>query len=198
MAERPRIGIIGEGEVGTHLEKGLKRAGYDVQTSGHDKNKVQQVAREAEIIICAVPHDQLENVVQELGDAHKGKILVDVTNVADDNMEYVGSLDESNAERFQNLARDAKVVKAFNTVFADKMDTGTLNGDRLSVFIAGDDEKGRKMIERLAEDIGFDAIDAGPLKNARYLETLGYLNMTLAFKQEMGNEIGFRLIHPDS
>jgi predicted dinucleotide-binding enzyme len=47
----------------------------------------------------------------------------------------------------------------------------------------------------LERDLGFDAVDAGPLRNARWLETLGYFNIQLRYVVEMGTEIGFRLVH---
>lgn len=195
MAEKPKIGIIGKGNVGSHLGDGLKKAGYEVEICGSDQKNVEQTARNNDMLILAVPPDQTRNVIDEFNGQHKGKILVDVTNVVDENGEFAGSMDQSKAEEVQSIARDATVVKAFNTVFADNMDTGQANGDRLSLFVAGDDEKSRMLVEQLGKDIGFDPVDAGPLKNARYLEALGYLNMQLGMKQGMGSEIGFRLIH---
>jgi predicted dinucleotide-binding enzyme len=65
----------------------------------------------------------------------------------------------------------------------------------LTVVAAGD-EQARRQAVSLAEDIGFETTDAGPLANARYLESLAYLNRQLAFDQQMGSDIGFRLVNP--
>ena len=73
----------------------------------------------------------------------------------------------------------ANVVKAFNTVFAQHMSTGTVNGEVLTAFVAGDNGAARKAVLELARAIGFDAVDSGPLKNARYLEPLAFLNIQI-------------------
>lgn len=194
MAERPTIGIIGKGNVGSHLKNGLESAGYSVHVCGHDPEHVAETAKEAEILILAVPNDQLHNAVKECGGHHKGKILVDVSNVTDENGEFSGSLEQSTAEALQAAVEEARVVKAFNTTFAPTMDEGRVNGDRLSAFVAGDDPESREAIEALAADIGFEPVDAGPLKNARYLEAMGYLNMQLG-ERTGSDHAGFRLLH---
>jgi 8-hydroxy-5-deazaflavin:NADPH oxidoreductase len=86
-------------------------------------------------------------------------------------------------------------VKALNTVFAQHMSEGKANGQQFTVFAAGDDEAARKTVLELAKAIGFDAIDSGPLKSARYLEPLGYFNIQLAYVFGKGSNIGFKLIH---
>jgi len=75
------------------------------------------------------------------------------------------------------------------------MSTGQAHGERITAFIAGDDAEAKGMVQRMAMDIGFDAVDAGPLQNARWLEALGMLNIQLAYAIGMGNAIGTRLIH---
>ncbi|HRR27108.1 MAG TPA: hypothetical protein P5300_10465, partial [Acidobacteriota bacterium] len=62
-------------------------------------------------------------------------------------------------------------------------------------FVAGDDQDAKDHVLRLGRDIGFDPVDAGPLRNARWLEALGYLNIQLGYLLGMGTEIGFKLIH---
>jgi len=85
-------------------------------------------------------------------------------------------------------------VKAFNTVFAQHMDSGKVKGQQLSLLVAGDDASAKERVLTLGRDLGFDAIDAGPLRNARWLESLGYLNILLGYVQKLGSEIGFRLV----
>lgn len=86
------------------------------------------------------------------------------------------------------------MVKAFNTVFAKFMDSGRVDGKQLTAFIAGDDARAKSEVMELARDIGFDAVDSGPLKNARMLEPMAYLNIQLGYGQKMGTDIGFQLI----
>jgi len=80
------------------------------------------------------------------------------------------------------------VVKAFNTVFAQHMDSGRLDGERLTAFAAGDDAAAKAAVLELEREIGFDAVDAGPLRNARLLEPLGYLNIQLGYGLKMGTD----------
>ncbi|HLV68646.1 MAG TPA: hypothetical protein VKY73_22670, partial [Polyangiaceae bacterium] len=95
----------------------------------------------------------------------------------------------------QKKQSGARIVKCFNTVFAQHMDTGHLGDQRLTVFAASDDADARRTVRGLAEDIGFDAVDGGPLRNARWLEALGYFNIQLGYALGMGTRIGFRLYH---
>ena len=101
----------------------------------------------------------------------------------------------SGAEELQKQAPEAKVVKAFNTVFAQHMDTGRVKDERVSLLVASDHPAAKAAVQALGGDIGFDSIDAGPLRNARWLESLGYLNIQLGYVLGMGTEIGFALVH---
>ena len=86
-------------------------------------------------------------------------------------------------------------MKAFNTVFAGHMATGKANGERLASLIAGDNADAKRHVMEMATRIGFDAVDAGPLRNARWIEALGFLNIQLGYSMKMGPGIGFRLVH---
>ncbi len=190
---KKKIGIIGDGNVGSALARGLKRAGYEVQTTG--KEKVRETAAWGEIVILAVPFGAIDDALNTMGDAISGKILVDVTNALDENMGLAIGCTTSGAEELQKKAKSAKVVKAFNTVFADHQDTGRVGDQPLTAFVAADDETAREAVLTVARDIGFDAISAGPLQNARWLETLGYLNIQLGYVVGLGTRTGFRYIH---
>ncbi len=186
--------IIGQGNAGSALEKGLQQNGYETKTVGKEPERVQALTEWGEVIILAIPFPERSNAVDAMGDAVDGKILVDVTNALSENSEYASSLEESGAEELQAMVPDATVVKCFNTVFSEHMPSGKLEGDALTVFAASDDEEARETVVSMAREIGFDAVDAGPLEKARWLEPLGYLNMQLAFDQDMGTNIGFRLV----
>ena len=89
----------------------------------------------------------------------------------------------------------ARWVKAFNTVFARHMDSGRLGDKPLTAFVASDDAGAKMSVLELARVIGFDAVDAGPLKNARLLEPLAFFNIQLGYVLGMGTQIGFKLLH---
>ncbi len=118
-----------------------------------------------------------------------------MTNALTENMQLAIGCTTSGAEELQKKAPRARVVKAFNTVFAGTMDTGRVQGQQLTVFAAADDAAARQRVLAMQRDLGFDAVDAGPLENARWLETLGYLNIRLGYGLGMGTGIGFKLVH---
>lgn len=188
-----KIAIIGNGNVGSALERGLKRAGHDVRAVGREN--VRETAEWGEAIILAVPFGAIDDALRTMNDAVDGKVLVDVTNALDDKMALAVGCTTSGAEELQRKASRAKVVKAFNTNFAQHMDSGHLGDAALTVFAAGDDEVARETVLRLAREIGFDAVNAGPLQNARWLETLGYLNIQLGYVVGHGTSTGFHYIH---
>jgi 8-hydroxy-5-deazaflavin:NADPH oxidoreductase len=190
-----KIAIIGKGNVGKALAEGLRRAGNEVRFGSTDpKESPRDASLWGEVVILAVPWSAHADIAKAVGNALDGKIVVDVSNVLTPSYELALGFTTSGAEELQKLMPGAKVVKAFNTVFAQNMITGKLLGERLTVLVAGDDPAGKDIVRKLAEGIGFDSVDAGPLKSARYLEPLGMLNITLGFGMKMGTDIGFRLV----
>ena len=187
-----RIAIIGNGNVGSALERGLQRTGHEVRATGREK--VKETAARGELVILAVPFGAIDSAVRTMGDAIDGKVLVDVTNALDDEMGLAIGCTTSGAEELQKKAKGAIVVKAFNTNFAEHMDSGKVRGTPLTVFVASDDDASREIVIDLASGIGFEAVNAGSLQNARWLETLGYLNIQLGYTVGHGTASGFRYI----
>lgn len=190
---KTKIGIIGSGNVGSALQKGISKAGYEVRTSNEEN--VAEIAGGADIVILAVPFTAVDDVIKKLGDTVKGKVLIDATNALTPEYQLAVGFTTSGAEELQKKAPQAKVVKAFNTVFAQNMESGKLNGQTLTAFAAGDDEGAKKQVLDLEKAIGFDAIDAGPLANSRQLEALGYFNIQLGYFLKNGTETGFIYSH---
>ena len=190
-----KIGIIGDGNVGAALERGLKRAGYEVKAAGADKRANRDTAAWADVVIFAVPFGAVADVAKEIKDAVSGKVVVDATNALDEKMALAIGYTTSGAEELQKKLPDARVVKTFNMIFAQHMDTGRLRDTPLTAFVAGDDARAKSTALELARKIGFDAIDAGPLANARLLEPLGYLNIQLGYVLGLGTQVGFKLLH---
>jgi predicted dinucleotide-binding enzyme len=190
-----KIGIIGDGNVGSALARGLKRAGHEVRAVGNDGAAIRDTASSAELVVVAVPFGAIDDVVKAAGKFLEGKTVVDVTNALDANMNLAVGFTTSGAEELQKKLPRSRVVKAFNTVFAQQMDSGKLGDQRLSAFVASDDESARNQVIELARSIGFDAIDSGPLKNARLLEPLAFFNIQLGYGLGMGTQVGFKLLH---
>jgi 8-hydroxy-5-deazaflavin:NADPH oxidoreductase len=187
-----KIGILGDGNVGSALARGLTRVGHDVRAVGKDPAGIRDAAAWGEAVIVAVPFDALDDIVNTAGEALSGKTIVDVTNALDSGMNLALGFKTSGAEEQKKLPR-SRVVKAFNTVFAQHMETGKLGDKPLTAFVAGDDAAAKKTVLELARQIGFDAVDAGPTKNARLLEPLGFFNIQLGYSLNMGTQIGFTL-----
>jgi predicted dinucleotide-binding enzyme len=188
-----KFGIIGNGNVGGALERGLKNAKRDVRAVGSDKDAVRNTAEWADVLFLAVPFGALDDVANTIAKLVDGKTVIDVTNALTEDMKLALGYTTSGAEELQKKLPRAHVVKAFNTQFAQHMDSGRLGDQRLTVFVAGDDAGAKRTTLDVASAIGFDAVDAGPLANARLLEPLGYLNIQLGYVLGQGTEIGLRL-----
>lgn len=191
---KPKIAIVGNGNVGTAIQTGLERSGYEVKSVGNEPARTREVAAWGDLIILAVPFPAVDEAIRAIGNALNNKTLVDVTNALTPDYKLALGFTTSGAEELQKKVPSAKVVKAFNTVFADHMSTGKLGGTTLTLFVAGDDKGSKDQVMSLARDIGFDAVDAGPLKNSRLLEPVGYFNIQLGFTLQMGTKIGLKLV----
>ncbi len=190
-----KIGIIGKGYVGTAIGSALSSKGHSVKYGHRDpKEPVSEAAEWGEIIVLAVPHEGVEDAAKNIDAAADGKVLLDVTNAINENWDLTVGFSTSAAEELQKLLPKARVVKAFNTVFAKNQGTGKLGQEQLTLFVASNDAKAKEIVMKLGSDIGFDPVDAGPLKSARYLEPMAVLLMTLAFNLGMGVGIGLRLV----
>ncbi len=146
-----------------------------------------------EAVILAVPFSKVPETVKALGPrAFQGKTVVDATNVFPPPAGWGAST--SGAEEIAKLVPGARVAKAFNTTFASTMSTGKIGTSKILGLVAADDPSAKKTVLGLAADLGFDAVDAGPLDSARYMEGMALLNIRLGFEQKMGTKIGFALV----
>jgi len=200
------VGILGTGHVGTALATGLSRAGHAVKLGSRDppSARIESAAgatvgtyAEAiafgEAVILAVPFKVVRETIAAVGaNAFAGKTLVDATNPFPPPQGWGSST--SGAEEIAKLVPGAKVVKAFNHVFAHLMATGRIGTAKLLALVAGDDAHAKNVASRLAADIGFDVVNAGPLTSARYMEGMALMNIHLAYDRGMGPDIGFVLV----
>lgn len=191
-----KIGIIGDGNVGSALERGLTRVGHQVKTTGNDPARMVEIATWGELVILAVPWLALDDVLGKIGTSLQGKIVVDVSNPLSADMQLAIGYTTSGGEELQKKLPSSIVVKAFNHVFAEHMDTGRIGDQQLSAFVTGSDPAAIATVLELAGAIGFDPIDCGPLMNARLIEALAFFNIILGYVAQMGTNIGFKLLHP--
>jgi predicted dinucleotide-binding enzyme len=190
-----KIAIIGKGNVGNALYNGLIKAGHEIKFGHRDPNEpVADAAKWGELIILAVPYENANNAIETIKQFADGKTIIDVMNAIGSNMDLGVSCTTSTAEETQKKLPKAHVVKAFNTVFAPNQSTGSVAGEKLTAFLAGDYLKAKQTVAKLTKEIGFDPVDCGPLKAARDLEAMGNLIINLAYKYGMGNKMGYKLV----
>lgn len=200
-----RIAILGTGKVGRALATGLKgknevRFGSrdptaKTEVDGFKVVSLPDAAAWAEFAILAIPYRAVKDTIDAAGPGNlRGKVVIDPTNAVSPSMELAVGFTTSGAEELAKLVPGASVVKAFNTVFAKFMSTGRLGGTTLTLPVAGDDRKAKEAVMAISRDIGFDPVDAGPLRAARYLEPMGMHFINLAIAQKMGPDIGYRLV----
>jgi predicted dinucleotide-binding enzyme len=200
------ITILGAGNMGSALAKQFTRAGHTVQITARDLDKAQAVAAAnpgatavpagealagSDVVILATGYADAVPALRSLGSL-EGKVVVDITNpLTADYMGLTVGFDSSAAEEIAKAIPGAEVVKAFNTLFAQVLGEGasTAPGKAVPSFFASDSERAKATAKVLIESIGFEAIDAGPLKNARYLEPLGGLNIYFGYGAGKGTNI---------
>jgi len=198
------LAIIGAGNVGKSLGKRFQEAGHrviwgvpnpsDAKYSELAVTDVTSAVRDAEVVILAVPWAAAEQAVTSLRNLD-GKIMIDVVNpVAEDFSGLVNLAGSSAGEQVARWAANAKVVKAFNTVGNNVMDNPAFGSNKATMLVAGDDPEAKSVVLKLAGDIGFSPVDAGPLSMSRYMEALAWIWISLAYKQGLGRDIAFQLI----
>ena len=200
------IAIIGSGNIGSGLAFTFGQTAYSVSLASHHEESARQVAdklakdnisavsiadavKGADVVILATPYEAVSNLASSID--FSGKVVVDVTNPvkADFSGLSIG-FDTSAAEEIQTLLPKAKVVKAFNTVFAQVYEQGLeFAGNKAQTFVAADDDAAKQTVLTLANEAGFDAVDAGALSNARYLEPLAYMNIHFGYMLGKGTQI---------
>lgn len=188
------IAIIGTGNVGGALGQRFAELGHtivygsrtpqraDVQAlvartgSNASATTQREAAEQAEIVVLAVPSDIVEALTPQLGDL-TGRIVIDPTNprsIADDGLRDF-AFHDSNAERIQELAPGAFVVKAFSTLGFYTMLDPEVAGGPVSIPIAGDNPNAKRIVAELTSGIGLHPVDVGPLRYAHVIEGLHYL-----------------------
>ena len=150
--------------------------------------------RSSEALLLATPWPATKAVLQGLGDL-AGKVIVDATNpLLPDLSGLALGTTTSGAEQDAGWAPGAKVVKAFNTVGFNIMDNPAFGADRPVMFYCGDDAASKQTAKPLVEQLGFQAVDAGPLAQARLLEPFALLWISLALVHGQGREMAFKLL----
>jgi 8-hydroxy-5-deazaflavin:NADPH oxidoreductase len=207
-----RIGILGSGLMGGKLGTLFARAGHEVVFSyARSEQKLKRLARESEgnaragtpreaarnadALLLAVHWSRLDDVLKQAGDL-SGKVLVSCSLPMNaDDTKLVVAHTSSGAEALAKKVRKAKVVSAFSTVPSEVLFSvfeAKRKSARPSLVYCGDDRGAKEVAATLIRDVGFDPVDAGPLRIARYMEPFSLLVAQLAYEGEGGPELAYR------
>ena len=207
-----RIGILGSGLMGGKLGTIFARAGHNVVFSyAHSEQKLKRLAkgakgnahagtpaeaaRDADALLLAVHWSRVDDVLQQAGDV-SGKVLVTCSMPMNaDDTDLVVAHTSSGAEALAQKIPGAHVVSAFGTVPSEVLFdvfAGRRKAKRPSLVYCGDDPRAKKVAARLISDVGFDPVDAGPLRMARSLEPFTLLIARLAYETKGGPALAYR------
>jgi len=208
-----KICVVGTGRVGGTLGQRWAQGGHQVSFGSRDPKaeKVHKLlaqcgpnaraddwrdaAAGSDVIVYAAPWPVAKSVLDTLGPL-AGKVLVDCTNPL--TADFTGldlGYSTSAGERIAEWSPGARVVKAFNNVSSAIMGNPVFGEQRATMFYCGDDREAKSTVHSLAAELGFDPVDAGPLKIARYLEPFAMLYIQLAVKEGWGSHCAFHLLH---
>ena len=207
-----RIGILGSGLMGGKLGTLFARAGHEVVFSyAHSEQKLKRLAREAkanaragtpgeaareaDALLLAVHWSRVDDVLKQAGDL-SGKVLVSCSLPMNANdTELVVAHTSSGAEVLAKKVRGAHVVAAFGTVPSEVL-FGVFKAKRKakrpSLVYCGDDQGAKDVAAELIRDVGFNPLDVGPLRIARYTEPFTLLIARLAYEGDRGPEVAYR------
>lgn len=207
-----QIGIIGGGSVGGTLGTAWARKGHKVRFGVRHPDSpeitallknigpaaaggsVADAAAFGEVVVLATPWPGTLEAIQSAGDLSE-KVLLDCTNPLKPQLAglEVGTT-SSGGEMVAEWAAGARVVKIFNTTGYGNMANPNYPLGPVTMFYCGDDEGAKIVAAKLASDVGFDPIDAGPLSNSRLLEPMAMLWIWLAVAGGFGTDFAFRLM----
>ena len=199
-----RIGIIGTGNMGRTLGLSWAERGHDLFFGSTDSEKSLSVASMAKGRARGGTYDEAATfgdlIFYSLRDTAPstalkskavldGKIIIDPNNRAiPEGFAYGPLIAESMAEQLQADVPKAHVVKAFNTLAQEvfEIPPADLRKFNPAIFIASDDAHARQQVGSLAEEMGFNAVDCGNLRNARMLEALADFTRYLIMGKQLG------------
>jgi len=207
-----KLAIIGAGNVGGTLGTAwARKAGHEIffgvrnPTAEKTQALVQNLGGKAragtpaaaaafgDYIVLTTPWPAAEAAIRSLGNI-SGKIVLDATNPLTRGPEGISleiGHNTSAGEKVQGWAHGASVFKTLNTTGFGNMADPVFHGVKSVMFVAGDDAANKPKVIDLVASLGFDVIDAGPLRNARLLEAHAMLWIDLALARGLGRDWAF-------
>ena len=202
-----RIAIVGNGNIGAGLARAWSAKGHAVIFGARqpDDADVVGIARDigasvatipdalvgAEVIVLAMPFTAASAVAAALP-SWQGRVVIDCTNPIGPGFTLIHGHTDSGSEAIQRLLPGALVVKSFSAQGAENLAHPVHDGVPASNFYCGDDAGAKAIARGLIEDVGFEAVDAGPLTSARYLEPITMLWITMS--RTLGRQFAFKVL----
>ena len=204
---KPRIGIIGAGRLGTVLARQALAAGYHVTIANSKKDPtslrfilsvllpdaepatVQKVVEQSDIVILAMPLDKYNQLPADL---FAQKLVIDAMNYWPLTEGYIAEFEDessSSSEYIQGYLPQATVMKSLNHVAYNEIEEHSLpkgDPDRRAILIAGDDIDAKRQVRDFIDDLGFDAVDLGDLKEGKKFQPGTKLFNTRFRAQDLG------------
>ena len=195
--EKETIAVLGTGDMGDSFGPRLAALGYkiiygsrnpesekvlallELTGNGSTATTSDKAARQADIVILAVPWGPMKSIIKSMGDM-EGKVIIDISwpqNEFGEDGYFQITADPSGAEQIQSWIPKALVAKAFGTTATNVIDNPNDAGGLVTIPIASDHRYAKEVTARLAAELGLDPVDAGPLRMAKNIEAMMALYM---------------------
>jgi predicted dinucleotide-binding enzyme len=185
------ISILGKGNMGSAIAGIAEKAGHTVELL--DSSDAERAVT-GDIVVLAVPHAAVADIITERGEELAGKVVVDITNPLDfATFSLTVPADSSSAAQIAAALPSSRVLKAFNTNFGPTLGAGTVGEQPTTVLIAGDDADAKAQLAEIVAAAGLRSADVGPLARARELEAFAFLQIGLAATEQTSWAGGFAL-----
>ena len=206
-----KVAIIGSGMVGKAIGGRAVKSGHSVTFSSAHPDKAREAAesvgakaadtnaaavRDADLVVLAIPNGAVAGVLRDLGPDLDGKPVIDTTNRMNRENPAAVLDGTSITEQAQQAAPNARLVKAFNTLFASVMAEAVVDGEPAHLFLAGDDPEAKAQVAEFGRSLGFRPIDFGPAAMARVLEGMALGNMLMNISHGWPWRSAFKIAGP--
>ncbi len=206
-----KITVVGTGNVGAVLGRRFAESGHEITFASRTPSServrdliadlpnvtaspIHRSAAQADVVLYAGPYEHAHEILQSMGDMRQA-VLIDCTNPLNESFDGLRlGHTESAGERIAAWVPTARVVKAFNTTSVATM-SNPLYGDQIATqFYCGDDAEAKTIAAGLIAQLQMEPVDAGPLRNARYLEATAMLYIHLAIRGGWGGNCALKML----
>jgi 8-hydroxy-5-deazaflavin:NADPH oxidoreductase len=219
MLAKKTIAIIGAtGSMGSAIAKALAKGNYRLLLIGANNEKLEVLETEihilqptadtetmncafngcweSDIIIPAVPYTAEKEIAAKIKDVATGKIVISISNPLNETYTaLVTETGKSAGEELQLALPYAKVVKGFNTIYAEDFEEPVIDGQTIDSLIAGNDDEALQTVAALVALAGFNPVIAGDLSVSSSMENMQLMLIQLSMKNNYSHHAGWKILH---